>query len=116
MKRWMDIAIAALLRGGVLLSVAVIVTGMVVTFVHHPETFHSQRPVPHAIHDVVHGVREGSGQAIVMAGLLLLIATPVARVAFSIVIFAIERDWLYTVITSGVLLLLLVSFVTGSAG
>ena len=116
MKRWMDVAIAALLRGGVIASVAVIVTGMVITFAHNPATMHSLRPVPRTIGDVARGVREGSGQAVVMAGLLLLIATPVARVAFSVVVFAIEKDRLYVAITSAVLVLLLISFVTGAKG
>ncbi len=51
-----------------------------------------------------------------MAGLLLLVATPVARVALSIVIFIIERDRLYVLITAAVLLILVVAFVTGAAG
>ena len=42
-------------------------------------------------------------------GLLLLIATPVARVAFSVAAFAEQRDRLYVVVTSIVLLLLIYS-------
>jgi uncharacterized membrane protein len=42
-------------------------------------------------------------------GLLLLIATPIARVAFSAVAFVLERDWLYTGVTLFVLALLLYS-------
>jgi uncharacterized membrane protein len=62
---------------------------------------------------VIHGVRQGEGQAIIMAGLLVLIATPVARVALSVIIFIIARDRLYTAITATVLLILLVSFAVG---
>ena len=47
--------------------------------------------------------------AIVQLGLLTLLATPVARVATSVVGFALERDRLYTVITLAVLLILLTS-------
>ena len=123
---WPEAMIGGLLRVGVLLSVSVITVGLVMTFVHHPEYF-SSRPAlgeltqpgahfPSTIRDVVSGVREGSGQAIVMAGLLLLVATPVARVALSILIFVIERDRLYVAITAAVLLILLVAFVTGAAG
>ena len=39
-------------------------------------------------------------------GLLLSIATPVARVAFSVVAFALQRDWLYIVVTLIVLAVL----------
>jgi uncharacterized membrane protein len=47
--------------------------------------------------------------AIIQLGLLILIATPVARVAFSVVAFAEERDWMYVIVTLIVLGLLLYS-------
>ena len=43
---------------------------------------------------------------IIQLGLILLIATPVARVAFSVVAFVLERDWLYVAITLIVLAVL----------
>jgi uncharacterized membrane protein len=99
---WVDAAIAALLRTGVLLSIGIVMIGMVVTFVHHPDYLSSRSTLgaltgpaaqfPNNMSAIVAGVRSGKGQAIVMAGLLLLIATPVARVALSIVVFVIERD------------------------
>ncbi len=124
--QWVDNAISNLLRGGVLLSVAIVLAGLFMTFVHHHEYF-SSRPAlgeltrvgehfPNTIGGVISGVRELKGQAIVMAGLLLLIATPVARVAFSIAVFAVEHDKLYMLITTAVLLLLLLSFALGASG
>ncbi|MGZ4777988.1 MAG: DUF1634 domain-containing protein [Thermoanaerobaculia bacterium] len=123
--RWVDLAISRLLRTGVLLSIFIIATGLAVTFVHHPDYF-SSRPAlgtltnvddqfPRTIRAVVRGVLDGRGQAIASLGLLLLIATPVARVALSIAIFAVEHDRLYVMITTLVLLLLILSFVLGSA-
>jgi uncharacterized membrane protein len=47
--------------------------------------------------------------AIVQLGLLTLLATPVARVAVSVVAFALERDRLYVAITLAVLVVLLAS-------
>ena len=47
--------------------------------------------------------------AIAQAGLVVLVATPVLRVATSVVAFALEGDRLYTAITLGVLTILLVS-------
>ena len=47
--------------------------------------------------------------AIVQLGLLALLATPVARVAASVVGFTLEHDRLYTAITLAVLLILLTS-------
>ena len=123
--RWVDIAISNLLRGGVLLSVAVVTLGIVLTFTHHRDYF-SSRPAlgqltglgvhsPNTVAGVIHGIAQEHGQAIITAGLLLLIATPVARVALSIAIFVVENDRLYVMITTVVLLLLLLSFFLGTA-
>ena len=123
---WVDTAISNLLRGGVLLSISVILIGLTLSFLHHPQYVSSKADLahltdagtvyPHTLGDVYTRVRNARGQAIVMLGLLLLITTPVARVGFSIVAFAIERDRLYVVITAVVLTLLLVSFAIGAAG
>jgi len=64
---------------------------------------------------LVDGIVRLNGQAVIVAGLLLLIATPVLRVAVSVVAFARERDRTYALITAFVLVLLLVSFELGSA-
>jgi hypothetical protein len=41
------------------------------------------------------GGGSGPGQPILYAAVIVMIATPVLRVAFAVVGFAIERDWLY---------------------
>jgi uncharacterized membrane protein len=46
-------------------------------------------------------------------GLLFLIATPVARVVFSIFAFAVQLDWLYVVVTLVVLAVLMFSLTGG---
>jgi uncharacterized membrane protein len=58
---------------------------------------------------VVHSVINGRGRGLIQLGLLFLIATPIARVAFSVVGFAIERDRMYVVFTVIVLAILLYS-------
>ena len=120
----MSDAISHLLRGGVILSIAVIALGLTFTFVHHPEYVSSRTDLsqltnaetmyPHSIGDVVAQTRAHRGQAIVMLGLLLLIATPIARVAFSVVAFIVERDRVYVCITILVLSLLLLSLAAGA--
>lgn len=123
---WVDVAISRLLRGGVTISIAIVLCGVLLTFLHHP-TYLSSRPAlgqltgpravfPHTISAVLHGAALRQGQAIVMIGLLFLIATPVARVAFSIVVFALQGDRLYVAITTTVLVLLVISFMAGAAG
>jgi uncharacterized membrane protein len=49
------------------------------------------------------------GRGLIQLGLLLLIATPIARVAFSIVAFALEKDRMYVGFTAIVLTILLYS-------
>ncbi|MEG9437363.1 DUF1634 domain-containing protein [Edaphobacter sp. HDX4] len=55
------------------------------------------------------GDRPLRGLAIAQLGIMMLLLTPIIRVAFSIVGFAIERDRIYVVITSIVLATLIAS-------
>ena len=110
-------------RVGVVTSLTVIVLGTVLSFVHHPDYVSSRSDLqrltqpgasfPSTMRDVWPGVREMRGQSIIVVGLILLIATPVLRVAVSIVAFVYQKDWTFVVITSIVLALLLLSFVLG---
>jgi len=50
---------------------------------------------------------------LIQLGLLLLIATPVARVAFSVVAFAMQRDRLYVAVALIVLAVLMYSLMGG---
>lgn len=121
-----ELLMSGLLRGGVLLSLVLVLTGLVIMFVHHPSYLHSVEALqrltspgaafPQTLAGVAEGVRTGHGQAVVIVGLLVLIATPVLRVAVSVVVFAIERDWVFVVVTALVLAVLLVSFALGAAG
>ncbi|HEY7349789.1 MAG TPA: DUF1634 domain-containing protein [Ktedonobacterales bacterium] len=66
--------------------------------------------------DVLAGVAQFKPYALIALGLLLLIATPVIRVASSVVIFVLERDYAYVLITLVVLVVLVISFLLGKAG
>ena len=110
-----EIIIGALLRTGVILAAAVVLFGAVVYLAHHGldavnyRTFHGDPEFLRTLTGIVRGALHLDGRAIIQLGLLLLIATPVARVAFSAVAFAIERDYLYVWITLFVLGILLYS-------
>lgn len=118
-----EIVISHLLRIGVTLSMAIILMGLVLMFVHHPSYLHAGRDLqrltspgaafPHTMHDVYEGLCTCRGQSIVAIGLMVLIATPIMRVAASIIAFAVERDTVFVVITSVVLAVLLASFLLG---
>jgi uncharacterized membrane protein len=110
-----EIIIGTLLRAGVLLSATVVAIGTCIYLVRHgreaPDfgTFHGEPENLQSIPAILHGALDGSGRAIIQLGLLLLIATPIARVVFSAVAFALERDYLYVGITLVVLAVLLYS-------
>ena len=107
-----EIIIGTLLRTGVILAAAVVLVGGVLYLARHgheiPDyrTFHGEPESMKSPKDIVHGAFGMSARAIIQMGLLLLIATPVARVAFSAVAFAIEHDYMYVVITLIVLAIL----------
>jgi len=107
-----DIVVGNLLRAGVALSAAVVFVGGVIYLVRHgAETpnYHIFRGEPADLRALSGIVRDASalrGRGMIQLGLVLLIATPVARVAFLIYAFACQGDRLYAVIASIVLALL----------
>ena len=109
-----------LLRAGVLLSALVVSIGGVIYLLRHgrsPMDFRVFRGEPADFRDVRGIIRDTvalRGRGIIQLGLLLLIATPVARVAFSIFGFAEERDRMYVGFTVIVFSILLYSLI-GSA-
>lgn len=59
---------------------------------------------------IAHGIAAGDPAALIQCAVLLLIATPVARVVFALIAFAIERDKLYIAVSAIVLAVLLYGF------
>jgi uncharacterized membrane protein len=57
------------------------------------------------------GVNHGLAASLTRAGLIILMATPVARVVVSVVEYATERDWLFTALTMAVLIILIGSVI-----
>ncbi len=116
-----EIMIGVLLRAGVLLSAAVVAIGAIIYLARHGQeiprfdAFHGEIAALKSLSGIVQGALGGSGRAIIQLGLLLLIATPVARVLFAAVAFAFERDYLYVVITLIVLAVLLYSLLGSGA-
>jgi uncharacterized membrane protein len=62
------------------------------------------------------GVEPGAASALTKAGLIVLMATPVARVVASVIEYALERDWLFAMLTTTVLLILLGSLIVSMQG
>jgi uncharacterized membrane protein len=124
--RRVELTISNLLRIGVVASLTLVLLGTIVTFVQHPSYFWQPAELhrlitpgikfPHALRDLGTALLQLQGEAIVVLGLLVLIATPVMRVAISILAFIYQGDRTFTLITSVVLCLLLLSLVLGRAG
>jgi uncharacterized membrane protein len=125
-KQWTDQRIenivGNLLRVGVLVSAVVVLCGGVLYLIkygHAPAEYRIFRGEPTDLKSVSGIVRDAftlHSRGIIQLGLLLLIATPVARVAFSIFGFAEEKDRMYVTFTVIVLLILLYSLIGSASG
>jgi uncharacterized membrane protein len=111
-----------LLRTGVTLSAVVVFCGGVIYLTRHGRQpanyriFQGEPPDFKSISGIIREVFQFRGRGIIQFGLLLLIATPVFRVALSIWGFAAEHDRMYIIFTSIVLAVLLYSLLgSGSA-
>jgi uncharacterized membrane protein len=110
--------IGVLLRTGVVLAATVVLVGGVFYLTKYgglkPDyrIFRGEPSDLRSIEGVVGDTISLHSRGIIQLGLLLLIATPIARVAFSVAGFASERDWLYVGITLVVLGVLIYSLLS----
>ena len=113
--------VSVLLRTGVLLSGGIVLAGGIYFLIrHHAEpadfrNFKGQPAVDRLVHQIVVGAIALRARSLIQVGILVLIATPILRVAFSLLGFALERDRAYVLITVLVLCILLYSLITGAA-
>jgi len=100
------------LQLGVLLAAFVVVIGAVIVLAQHGAAAADYRtfvPGPESLRSVTGILRSAirlDARAIVQLGLLLLIATPIARVLLTFIAFLLQRDWRYVLVTGLVLALL----------
>ncbi len=104
-----EIMISRVLRGGVLLSIAIVGLGIADFFSLQLAGRLPAMTFPDSLGSLLAGLQLAQPLAIASLGLLVLMATPVLRVAISIPAFALERDWTYVRITTLVLAILLFS-------
>ncbi len=113
--RLLEVIISVLLRTGVMISAAVVLLGGTCYLAKHGHeqsayrVFQGAAPTYRSVSGVIHAAGPSNCQAVIQLGLLLLILTPVARVAFSLAGFALEHDRTYVVLTSIVLAILIYS-------
>ena len=113
--------IGRMLQAGVLAATIVTLVGGALLLSQHGSarpTYSVFRGEPAhltSIGGIIRGVREMRSEAIVQLGIVLLIATPVARVAFTLVAFVLQRDRVYIALTTLVLALLVYGLAIGKA-
>jgi uncharacterized membrane protein len=123
--RWSDHAveqlIGRLLQIGVMIAAVVTIIGGTLLLLQHGgavpafSVFHGEPSRLTSLVGIFRGTMAMQSEAIVQLGLVLLIATPVARVAFTLVAFLLQRDKTYVAVTTLVLVLLLYGLLLGSA-
>jgi uncharacterized membrane protein len=117
----MDAVMGILLRTGVISAAAIVLLGGILFLIRHktPVTdyhiFSGEPSDLRTISGIFDNVKAFHARGLIQLGLLVLIATPVARVVFSLFAFMYQKDWKYVVFTAIVLGLLLYSLL-GSAG
>jgi uncharacterized membrane protein len=118
--RSIELMVSNLLRTGVTIAGLVVLAGGIYFVLRHGNepadfgTFHGAAAADRIVGEIVASAFALRARSIIQLGVLLLIATPVLRVALSLVGFALERDWHYVVITAIVLGVLLYSLISGA--
>jgi uncharacterized membrane protein len=125
--RKIELAISLVLRIGVVVSVIVLGIGLGLMFSHHPAygsisgsySYHHLTsktfPFPHTFGGMWRQIEAGRGQGVVVLGVLLLILTPILRVAVGVLSFIYEKDPPMVIVTLYVLFVLILSFVLAGA-
>lgn len=115
---WMGV----LLRTGVMLAAGVVLVGGVVYLTRHHvpatdyRTFQGEPEDLRSVPGILRGAATLRGRGLIQLGLLILIATPIARVGYSFAAFLVQRDWLYVCVTVIVLGLLCYSLLGAHGG
>lgn len=123
-----ELVISAVLRRGVTVSLALMLAGTALCFLCDADYGRAggdaqdlarliarDASFPRSVAWLVDGLAHLRGQAVIVLGVVLLLATPVLRVAVATVVFLLEKDRRYAAITFTVLVLLLVSFLMGKS-
>jgi uncharacterized membrane protein len=116
-QRDLERAFGGLLRIGVGTAAAVVLAGAVLFLAQEGlrpvdyGAFKGESASLRSVPGILRSAVSMEPRGIIQFGLLLLVATPVARVAFSVFAFARQRDGIYVVITLVVLAVLLFGLV-----
>lgn len=113
--------IGQVLRYGVLISGSVAIAGgiwylyQMGSGIPHYTKFNGEPAGYTSLTGIIEGLKNGSATEIIQLGVLILIATPIIRIIFSLISFIFEKDKLYIFITFIVLSIILFSMFGGLA-
>jgi len=115
----METIMGRLLRTGVFVAAAVVFVGGLLYLKNHSHNVTGYRAFSGSAAlrhpgEMFAGIASGNAASLIQLGVLLLIATPIARVAFAVAGFAMERDRLYVLVSMFVLAALLYGLLLGS--
>src|SRR6266404_1681268 len=121
-EKRVDDIMGRLLRTGVIVAAVFVLAGVLVHVARHPQpvtdyrVFDGEPEELRTVPGIIHEALALYGRGLILFGLLILIATPIARGAFSVVAFLYQRDWTYVAVTLIVLGLLIYSLLGGGGG
>jgi uncharacterized membrane protein len=114
-----------ILRGALAASVILLVIGLCVIAATAPAGYAAEFQAlrhgraahpPQGVAKTLREAWQGQGRAILLSGLLVLTLVPTGRVAFCLLVFLRERDWIFSTLTALVLGLLCVGVLLGRVG
>lgn len=109
--------IGNLLRWGVLIAMTIVLIGLVLYLFQYGRSAAGYGTFdPKAVfrlHDFYSALKAGDSKAIMELGVIALIATPIARVLFTMIGFWLEKDKMYTFIAFLVLCIIACSLLFG---
>ena len=114
-----ELAVSRILRAGLLVAAALVVAGGALYLTRHGaelphyRVFEGEPTELVSVASIARDALAGSGRGVIQLGVLVLLATPVARVMFSVAAFALQRDRLYVGVTLVVLTVLAYSLLGG---
>ncbi|SFW76984.1 DUF1634 domain-containing protein [Chitinophaga sancti] len=121
-ERDVEMFIGQQLRWGVITASVIAFVGGIIYLANHGgdvPAYHVFNGAPEYVRHlpgIFHGAARFDGMAIIQLGVVVLLATPITRIAFSVVAFAMEKDRLYVVITLLVLSIIIFSIFSGLGG
>jgi uncharacterized membrane protein len=112
----LEMAMGRMLQIGVTAAALVVLVGGILYLAQFGgsrpdyQHFHGAPAALETVRGIVGGAGHMDSRSVIEFGILLLIATPVCRVIFGVVGFALLRDRFYTAVSAIVLAILLFSF------